>query len=166
MYHEQEFRYYSEADMTSFMGDILYEINETRIYLSDGQNGEFRGFMEHPATDRVWAFDSVMSMLSLHEKLYDSMELSGQVGFIRSGGALAGTDWDRDEDAPVFTRGQLVLPEQPTFDIQILYRQNASWQGVVRCMKHNMVQRFRSALELLMIMECNINAISVMAAKT
>lgn len=40
-----------------------------------------------------------------------------------------------------------------TFNIRILFRQNASWQGSVSWIEGNNEQTYRSALELLMLMD-------------
>ena len=43
--------------------------------------------------------------------------------------------------------------EKPSFFIRILYRQNASWQGEVQWMEGQKTKRFRSALELLALIQ-------------
>jgi len=149
--------------MIIYLGDVPYDINETRIYLnSPVQRSDFSGYMEHPASGRVFTFDNLLSMLSLHETLFDSFESNKQASLLRKGSSLAGTEYRHSEEPQVHERGEIHLPEHPTFGIQILYRQNASWQGLVRCIKTNTVQRFRSALELLFIMESELNTISVL----
>ena len=40
-----------------------------------------------------------------------------------------------------------------TFVVQVLYRQNATWQGTVRWLDTNKTQPFRSVLELLSLMQ-------------
>lgn len=54
---------------------------------------------------------------------------------------------------------EVVLPEamektgrQATFAIRILFRQNASWQGSVKWLEGKQEQSFRSALELIFLM--------------
>ena len=149
--------------MIIYQGDVPYDINETRIYLNTPLQGDnFNGYMEHPASGRIWAFDSTLRLLSLHERLYDSFESTEQGSLFRKAGNLAGTEWRQTEVMSASERDEISLPEHPTFDIQILYRQNASWQGMVRCLKSNTSQRFRSALELMLIMECEMNTISVL----
>lgn len=49
--------------------------------------------------------------------------------------------------------------ERATFLIQIQYRQNSTWQGTVKWVEENKEQRFRSALELIKLMD-NVNEIS------
>ena len=40
-----------------------------------------------------------------------------------------------------------------TFDLQVLYRQHTSWQGVLLWRDRNLEQSFRSALELVLLMD-------------
>ena len=42
---------------------------------------------------------------------------------------------------------------KPSFFIRMFYRQNASWQGEVQWMEGRQVKRFRSALELLALIQ-------------
>jgi len=43
--------------------------------------------------------------------------------------------------------------EKGTFVVQVQYRQNSSWQGKVVWVEENRTQHFRSALELIKIMD-------------
>ena len=45
-----------------------------------------------------------------------------------------------------------------TFSIRILFRQNASWQGSVRWLEENKEKQFRSALELIFLLDSAILA--------
>ena len=40
-----------------------------------------------------------------------------------------------------------------TFSVRILFRQNASWQGVITWGENNLEEYFRSVLELIMLMD-------------
>lgn len=43
--------------------------------------------------------------------------------------------------------------EAATFDLQILFRQHTSWQGMILWKEKNSPQSFRSALELILLMD-------------
>ena len=45
-----------------------------------------------------------------------------------------------------------------TFSIRLLFRQNASWQGVITWVENNVEEYFRSVLELIMLLD---NALSI-----
>ena len=49
--------------------------------------------------------------------------------------------------------GQNRMGDRATFDVQVLYRQHTSWQGVLLWRDCNMEQSFRSALELVLLMD-------------
>lgn len=44
-----------------------------------------------------------------------------------------------------------------TFIVNVMYRKNASWQGAITWVEKNQTQNFRSALEMLKLMEQAIN---------
>ena len=59
--------------------------------------------------------------------------------------------WERQKAQPI-----------ATFRISVLFRQNASWQGTVLWVDRDMESQFRSALELIGLMD---NALSVSLEK-
>lgn len=52
-----------------------------------------------------------------------------------------------------------VTSKTPTFVVKVLYRQNASWQGIVKWVETGQEVKFRSALELIMLMNEAIDAV-------
>jgi len=48
---------------------------------------------------------------------------------------------------------QLRRGEQATFEMQIIFRQHTSWQGVITWLEEKMEQSFRSVLELILLMD-------------
>ena len=45
-----------------------------------------------------------------------------------------------------------------TFDLQIVFRQYSSWQGIVLWLERNAEQSFRSVLELVLLMDSALNS--------
>ena len=43
--------------------------------------------------------------------------------------------------------------EKATFTIQVQFRQNATWQGTIAWMESKKIQQFRSALEMIKLMD-------------
>ena len=43
--------------------------------------------------------------------------------------------------------------EKVTFTIQVQFRQNATWQGTIAWMENKKIQQFRSALEMIKLMD-------------
>lgn len=46
-----------------------------------------------------------------------------------------------------------VRGEKATFVIQVLYRQNSTWQGSITWVEKQKTQRFRSTLEMIKLMD-------------
>ena len=44
-----------------------------------------------------------------------------------------------------------------TFEVQVIFRQHTSWQGVIVWLETGMEQSFRSALELVLLMDSALN---------
>ena len=43
--------------------------------------------------------------------------------------------------------------EKATFTIRVQFRQNATWQGTIAWMENKKIQQFRSALEMIKLMD-------------
>ena len=54
--------------------------------------------------------------------------------------------------------GELTRGNAATFEMRILFRQNASWQGEVLWLEKNARQSFRSVLELITLMDSALRA--------
>ena len=50
-------------------------------------------------------------------------------------------------------RGDIYRGRLATFELQILFRQHTSWQGVILWRERNQEQSFRSVLELILLMD-------------
>ena len=57
------------------------------------------------------------------------------------------------KDVENLAEGQEMLGKKATFNIQVKFRQNASWQGSIQWMEGKKTQNFRSVLELLKLMD-------------
>lgn len=50
-------------------------------------------------------------------------------------------------------RGSIRRGARATFELQILFRQHTSWQGIILWQERHREQRFRSVLELILLMD-------------
>lgn len=48
--------------------------------------------------------------------------------------------------------------EKATFELQVLFRQHTSWQGVLKWVGKNVQQQFRSVLELVVLLDSALNS--------
>lgn len=61
------------------------------------------------------------------------------------------------EDAPC-DAGELTRGNAATFEMRVLFRQHASWQGELLWLEKNTWQNFRSVLELITLMDSALRA--------
>lgn len=95
-------------------------------------------------------YQSLTQLLNRMENMLDEMELPQSFmavrSFGRNGEARIGQPETRIE------QGRLA-----TFAVRILFRQNASWQGSVKWLEGGKEESFRSALELIFLIDSVLN---------
>jgi hypothetical protein len=116
----------------------------TRVCIDDGQT--FSGRLSNPYRKEEIPFCGVMEFLRQMELLLDEMKLPQAFAARRAFGSPGVTDRMPPEQTP--RRGGAA-----TFDLRILFRQNASWQGSVTWIEAQQEEPFRSVLELLLLMD-------------
>ena len=143
--------------MISEQSVFPYKYSETRIYLLDsGSELEFCGYLEHTAGNRFWRFDSTLEMLALHERLFD------EIGYPQNSCKLRKLNENinlcKCSDVSYSAESIPISAEtKPAFVINVMYRQNASWQGTVQSGSCGTIKHFRSTLELLRMMDSVIS---------
>jgi hypothetical protein len=143
--------------MISEQSAIPYKYSETRIYLIDSEL-EFCGYLEHVAGKRIWRFNNTLEMLALHEKLFDEIgypQNSCKLRKLHDGIRLY------KKPAASYTAETAILPAEtdPSFVINVMYRQNASWQGTVQAVSYGTKKHFRSTLELLRMIDSVVSKV-------
>ena len=113
------------------------------------ENKQLRGSLYSPQLDRSIPFDNLLQLLLVIEELMD-----------RSNVPQRGMDLRMFQSQEEFTTALLERPapasHQPvlaSFSVTILFRQNASWQGTVVWNERQLESHFRSALELISLMD-------------
>lgn len=115
-----------------------------------GIQGEFYHFY----SKEPFKYKDLNAMLMAMEKLYDDLQFpmastesrsffKNNKNFMKEGMAKAMKD-----KSVLEKRG-----DKATFIIQVQYRQNSSWQGEIVWVEENKTQHFRSALELIKLMD-------------
>ena len=121
------------------------ERNKTIICLDSYHNGVPVGRIYGPAMESV-QFQSLTQFLIKMESLLDENKMPQAFTSPRT---FAATDpLSANATAPEFQRGQMA-----TFTLQVLFRQHTSWQGIITWEDEHMEQRFRSVLELILLMD-------------
>ena len=124
------------------------ELCRTTVVCVDGyERGNLTGSMYNPGCGRLCEFHSLTRFLTEMERLLDDLALPQSF-------TAARRFVHRAEAPPAQTPGERPLSGRlATFSVRILFRQNASWQGTVKWLEGGMEESFRSALELILLMD-------------
>jgi len=122
-------------------------------------DGRFiRGELYHSYSKEPYKYDDIIDMLSKMEQLYNDLQFpmsstesrsffNKKQNFKRKGMAKMMED-------------EMILDKRGgkgTFIIQVQYRQNSSWQGKIIWVEKNKTLHFRSALEMLKLIDGALN---------
>jgi hypothetical protein len=110
------------------------------------ERGNHVGVIKNPYFKDGAGFDSTMQMLKLIDELQDSLNFPQKSMMPRSF-AEAG---NRSREASAAAAGGKPVA---SFSVNILFRQNASWQGSILWLESALQSEFRSALEMLLLMD-------------
>lgn len=122
------------------------------------KNCELSGRIYMPLGKGVFAFHGIIDFLKYIEKLCDAY-LFPQVYFqhrtysdqkIRKDEKTVTQEVLIDMDENIFLEE---TGEKATFMVQVMFRQNATWQGSILWSEQNKTQHFRSALEMIKLMD-------------
>lgn len=122
------------------------DINRNNIICVDSyEDGVLKGRLYGPNQD-METFASLSQFLIKMEKLLDESQAPQSYTKLRTFSAAPAGDVNH-ESSPV-RKGALA-----TFELQVIFRQHTSWQGVIRWMGENAEHSFRSVLELILLMD-------------
>ena len=116
----------------------------TTVCIDSYENGVMQGRFYNPYLSGGRGFQSMAQFLLGMEQALDDMDFPKSFTARRTFCPLPGHgDGCVEQEYWPGKRG--------TFVVQILFRQNAGWQGVVTWLEGNREQSFRSALELILL---------------
>ena len=121
------------------------EYRTTTVCVDSYENGILRGRFYNPYLEDGRRFDSLSQFLLELERALDAMEFPKSFTAVRSFAPLPG---ERSAPEADFRAGVMA-----TFSVRIIFRQNASWQGSVLWLEGQREQSFRSALELIFLLD-------------
>lgn len=121
------------------------------ICIDSYENGVPQGLIYLPG-QQAQGFDSLSQLLLRTEQLLDLTGLLQSFTIPRSF-AAAGPLPEAPREANDLTRGRLA-----TFQMRVLFRQHASWQGELQWLESGEHQSFRSVLELVSLMDSALRA--------
>ena len=125
----------------------------------------FSGRLYSDYFQRALPFSCPEELLSLSRALLDALSFPQTATSCRSFHSRRGTSaphpipkrsmesMKHESSLPSQQNETVLTGKKGTFVVQVLYRQNATWQGTVRWLDTNKTQPFRSVLELLSLMQ-------------
>ncbi len=126
------------------------ELKTTIIHIYAYEKKTLCGAITNPFMKEPLYFENVMQFLLLTENLLDS------IGFPQKSMELREHVQKRQNAAttlPVVERDHSKKRPIATFELEVLFRQNASWQGCLTWAEKNTSCSFRSTLELLFLLD-------------
>lgn len=124
------------------------EYRTTVVCVDSYDQSVMTGRLYNPYLSEGKSFESVMEFLRMMEELLNGMNFPQPFTAIRS------------FQKPREQEHQTSLPEErpregklATFSVRVIFRQNSSWQGSVCWLEKGAEESFRSALELLLMMD-------------
>ena len=116
----------------------------------------FKGCIYHGSFSDGKTFDNLMQLLHIIESTLDDTGFPRATTEKRRFGAFTppekGDESDERHDFAT-KKGKLA-----SFKLKIMFRQNASWQGSLAWLESNTEEPFRSALEMIMLMDSALTA--------
>lgn len=135
-------------------GRSLNELCSSRICIDEYQNGRMQGRLYNNYYAEPIIFANAIQLLKKMEAIFDSFEHPQKTMEPRKFG-----DKGRNpkkiigQDALMQRKPQEENGKVATFHVRVIFRKNASWQGIVCWVDGEKKENFRSVLELLMLMD-------------
>lgn len=124
------------------------EYRTTIVCVDSYDRSVLTGRLYNPYLSEGKSFGSLMEFLRLMEELLNGMNFPQPFTAIRS--FQAGQE-EPERPGPPEDRPQ--EGKVGTFSVRVIFRQNSSWQGSVCWLERGTEESFRSALELLLLMD-------------
>jgi len=116
------------------------------VCIDSYEDGVMKGRIRN-AYQEMEHFESLMQFLMAVESILEDQQIPQSYTTLRKFSDLIPL-----EDGSVATN-QIRKGARATFELQVLFRQHSSWQGVVLWREGRREQSFRSVLELVMLMD-------------
>lgn len=118
------------------------------------EQGSFFGRIYHSYSDEPCNYTDIKEMLLILDRFFDKIQFPAASTESRTFFKLNRKS-GRKERVKLMQDQQVLNRRggQATFIIQVQYRQNATWQGKIVWAEENKTQHFRSALELVKLMD-------------
>lgn len=122
------------------------ENRKTTVCIDSYHNGIFQGRFYGPDRE-LRSFDSLSQFLIMMEDMLEQVNSPQSDTVHRSFTAFL------QQTTAGLPPGRIRRGEKATFELQILFRQHSSWQGMILWQEQRREQSFRSVLELILLMD-------------
>jgi hypothetical protein len=116
-------------------------------------NKTLRGTVSNPYFERPAAFDNAIQLIFLIDELQDAINFPLESMKTRSFVGSEATPPSKANERKTAEEASLTGQPIATFKINIMFRQNASWQGGIVWIENQSEAQFRSLLELIMLLD-------------
>lgn len=139
----------------------LLELYDSIICIDDYNLYQMSGRIYHSYREQGITFTCIWEMVSVLEDIFDEMDFPQKSMDIRSfikckQPVIKDRVTVRSEYYGKTTEKKYRRGVKATFSVQVLFRQNASWQGTVCWLETEQVENFRSIYELCRLMESTV----------
>ena len=124
--------------------------NTLRICVNEVRAGQIRGELRKEGESGVKSFGDMAEMLLQGDRMLDRV---GKPQASTEGRHFGNEKAREKEEEKMSVEKAAETGEKATFVVQIKYRQHATWQGQVKWAEKNETKSFRSALELIKLID-------------
>ena len=124
------------------------QYRDTLVCIDSWDNGVCTGRLIHRELPEPIGFCGVMQFLLEMERLLDDMQFPEPFAKTRS--------FTQGTPAPSVSAQDTQKGRVATFNLRVLFRQNASWQGSLQWLEGHQEMSFRSVLELLLLLNSTV----------
>ena len=131
---------------------IPREMKTTIIKVYSYKNKNIKGEISNPFFKENVVFENLMQMITIVERISDSLVYPQKAMELRQ---FSDSPESTEQEQFTFQTSSDFRNQKPmaTFELEIIFRQNASWQGNLVYAEQNLSSSFRSVLELLTLMD-------------
>ncbi len=165
--------FFKKRKMAHIMNDskqMLFARNLICICIEDNKNADYQGLLYHQYADDPIEFNGTADMMMKMEALFDEWDFPQRGLAARRFDKKNRDEYKRKKVNPDDDRLQIEIISEKhgvrnvqnkkgklgTFVVQVVYRQDASWQGHVIYQEANEKMDFASALELVRIIDRSV----------
>jgi len=128
--------------------------SQSIVYLAPMHSQTMKGRVYSVHYKKSCQFNNECEMLNGMDDLFDSLTFPQATFETRDFLDKKNTHITRKaEDTMDDEMSEILQNQKTTFIVNIQYRQNATWQGTITWVEQNITQHFRSAFEMLKLME-------------